>query len=826
MKIREAVKGMRKDKHNKLPENSYFLSDTAVVCYPRKHYGDSRYPYYRDGLVMFAHTSGYIDCVEGMFNVFRCAYYNEDTPVCFYAGEQMQNGFFPISVTGAARQLCEPMQMERYVVFTPVCAWYIAETAQAVYAVRVFVDADKHLHFSLGAVNLGKERSIYLSSFFEPMLSYDDAEGFYHRMIKYGEHFENGNYLMHSRNTSDDCLAIRVSVEGNVCARHYTTAKKTFLARGGANLTNAGALAAGQYTENISKTNTTDIPCVSDMIHFSMKTGDFAQISYEMLVCDVYETAFKFAIQPTEMPEIDAAVYHAFEVEHKVFETMDIRFSKMHDTILESDVLNNFLKCVQRQVSFCALGKNYAGPMLGIRDVFQQLETALIWQPTEARRQMVRVMDSILSTGRAPRQISFPTREKPIPDMDLRPFIDQGFWIISTFHTYLSYTDDTSILNENCGYYCAKDTFGPLEKTEERDSVLEHLIRIMDYLIENIDENTGCVHALWGDWNDALDGLGKTQDPDREFGTGVSVMATEQLYLAFTQMCDILQYVGGYTERLASYQAKQKQLVEDFRSYAVDEQDGNVRILHGWGDKRAYLVGSFCDYDGKARLSLTSNAFFAISGLSDCFPELKESVSNNLLSMDSKFGLLTFDTAFATYASEVGRISTITPGTFENRCVYTHASLFGIMALFAMGHAEQAWKLMEKAMVITHDSPTKTTFAMPNSYCYNEEYFADGDSMNDWYTGSGTVLLKAIVRHALGIMPNPNGLLIIRPSYLPAECVNISLHMKGIQMQLEYTFRDGICSIACNGRRLEPQYDRTSDSWRIYLSNANLKAIF
>ncbi len=39
----------------------------------------------------------------------------------------------------------------------------------------------------------------------------------------------------------------------------------------------------------------------------------------------------------------------------------------------------------QRQVSFCALGKNYAGPHIGIRDVMQQLESSLIWQPKESR---------------------------------------------------------------------------------------------------------------------------------------------------------------------------------------------------------------------------------------------------------------------------------------------------------------------------------------------------------------------------------------------------------------------------------------------------------
>ncbi len=58
-----------------------------------------------------------------------------------------------------------------------------------------------------------------------------------------------------------------------------------------------------------------------------------------------------------------------------------------------------------------------------------------------------------------------------------------------------------------------------------------HMIRIMDYLLENRDHgNTKCVLALYGDWNDALDGLGRSQDPNKEYGSGVSVMATLQVY--------------------------------------------------------------------------------------------------------------------------------------------------------------------------------------------------------------------------------------------------------------------------------------------------------
>ena len=821
-KITEAVNNLVKTSDNSLPDNSFILDENAVLCYPRK-YGDTRYPYYNDGLVMFAHSGGYIDCVEGMFNIFRIQHYNEDTPVCFYAGEPTSEGFFPVSVTGAARQLFEPCVLKRYTVYTPVCVWYITECTEAVYALCATVDKDKHLRFSFGALNTGSNRQIYLASFFEPMLSFDDAEGFYHRMIKYGEHFENGSYVMHSRNKANDCLSIVSRTYGEVTDCYFTTAKKCFLGIKGGNLTNAVSLKNGCPTEQISKTNTTDIPCANDFVHFDFKRDSFVSLEYDMLVTDDLAKAFDFANSGASEAFSDLNIKTLLDYEKAKTDKLNVSFGKWKDETINSNVFNTFIKFVQRQVSFCALGKNYAGSMLGIRDVFQQLETSLIWQPDESRNQIVRVMNFILDSGRAPRQISFPTAEKPIPDMDLRPFIDQGFWIISAIHTYISYTNDKTLLDEICTYYTAEATFGPLSESGQKDSILCHLIRITDNLISNIDASTGCVRALWGDWNDALDGLGKTDNPDEEFGSGVSVMATEQLYLSLGQMCELLEYVGGYEETSARYNHIRNKLAKNFRKFAVETSGDKSRILHGWGDKRAYLVGSICDYDGKDRLSLTSNAYYAVSGLCELYEELNDGISNSIMSMDSKYGLMTFSEPFDGYASEVGRISTITPGTFENASVYIHASTFGIMALFAMGRSKEAWEMLCKAVVVSHLNTTKTTFVMPNSYCYSEEYSSDGDSMSDWYTGSGTVLIKELIRYGFGIMPSPGGITIAPPSYMPSDGASVELYIKGVKVCIEYVATGEGRKIIINGDEALTEFDSVMRTSKIFIANENIK---
>ena len=116
------VNALRKTKDNTLPDNSYFLDDGSVLCYPRK-YGDSRYPYQTNGLVLFAHTNGYIDVTEGMFNVFRQAHYNEDTVIGFFGGLKKEDSYMPVSITGAAQVYGD--SFNRYTVFTPTAVYYI-----------------------------------------------------------------------------------------------------------------------------------------------------------------------------------------------------------------------------------------------------------------------------------------------------------------------------------------------------------------------------------------------------------------------------------------------------------------------------------------------------------------------------------------------------------------------------------------------------------------------------------------------------------------------------------------------------------------------------
>ena len=812
----EKVHQLKKDKSNTLPENSFFLDEDEIVCFSRSG-GDSRYPYYNDGLVIFAHSNGYIDCNESDFDIFSAANSFVDANIAFFAGEKKGEYFTPVSITGAARQLFED-GIQRYTVFTPACAYYITETADAIFAVRMHVDDNKHLRFSVCAINLGEKRDLYLCAYFEPTLKHD-------LLYKYSERVSNGGYVVTTTTEGIDCLAIRTKVEGEVSKRYFTTARNTIVGGKGRNLTNAEAFKQGCFSREVPKMNMVDAPVACDMIHFDLDNDGFAQMSYEMILLHDKEEAKKSAALDIDVENEEKRLVEKNRQKKEMLDHTIINLGNWHNAKVHPDVLNKFLRCVRRQVSFCALGKNYASPYLGIRDVFQQLELSLIWQKKESRAQIVRVMNYILEDGRPPRQTAIPMHEGDIPTMDLRPYIDQGLWIVSTLHTYLSFTDDYSILDEECGYYKAEGTYGPLSFSADRDSVLAHLLRTMRFLISNIDEETGCLRALYGDWNDAVDGLGKTKDPEKEFGNGVSVMATLQLYLAFELMCEMLVKIGGYGDVISQYRALQEKVAQGIEKYAiVKNEDGFARMSHGWGEDRSFYIGSFKDHDGESRISLTSNAFYAISGIFDRLPEYKEDIVKNIMSLDSRFGLLTFSKAFLPDSPEVGRICRLTPGTYENLCTYVHAGMFGISALFMLGHPKDAWNELEKAMVISHDKVTMTTFVMPNSYCIDGAYDYDGESMGDWHTGSGAVLIKNFIKYGFGIEPSMDSVKIIPASYLPTDTASITLSIADKEITMNYENRGiGERQMYFNGEKLELDFDSTRNTPYAVLPKSALK---
>lgn len=822
LQIKESERKCQKD--CVLPQNAYYLNENEIVCKERK-FGVSRYPYDSDGLVLWAYSNGIIEACESTFNIFKPKYFCEEPSINFFGGILMADGTYsPIALFDTAKQLIEN-DINRYVVYSNKCVYYIADTEKVTFSLRIHTDDNKHMHFSFNAFNKTKENvSIYMLSMFEAILRHKEDEMFWDRMTKFSNRYGK-DYTLKS---NSDCLIVKSKVSGGKINSEYHTVAKSDIIGGRKTVINADCLVSGRFMNEHTAMNTVDLPIAADMLNVELKPYDAIRCEFDLSYYHSTGEAESALSQSIDIDSIDRALDIASKIERKEFDNLKISFKDWNGNI-EAGLLNKFLRSVQKQVSVCALGKNYAGHLIGIRDVMQQLEGSLMWQPEKSRQKIINALNYILEDGRPPRQFSVPSRDSIMPEMDLREFIDQGVWIISTVYSYLAFTDDYSILDEKCSYYVVdEENTYVIRKSENCDTVLEHLIKIMAFLSRNLDYEYGsnCLRALYGDWNDSINGLGRTDDTNRKFGSGVSVMASLQFYHNCKEMIEILSKIKKYEDKIPEYKMYRKNIEAGLFKYAIDtDSQGNRRIIHGWGDKFSYKVGSFSDPDGVPRLSSTANSFWAISGMIKRDKSLKSVIKEAFDSLDSKYGLLTFDKPFGPEIErEVGRICGITAGTYENSASYVHAAMFAVMALFAIGESERAWKELEKSSVISHKNCSMTSFVMPNSYCYNPEYGIDGESMGDWYTGSGTVLIKEIVKYGFGINPDLNGVRIALPKFMPCKDAQISINIKDRVINVSYHNRGkDLRQIVIDGKVVEASFDDIAETIVIYLPSIDLK---
>lgn len=788
-----------------LGENTYFLNDDRILCLPRKN-GVSRFPYGKDGFTAWVYSSGYISINESTFYLFLPSEEGKEPYMAFFAGEKRKdNTYNRISLLGGASNL-EDQTIKRYVVYEKTAAYFLVESKNNQYGVRIYVTDEKKVVISLIALhNSTKEIEFYFSSFMNALFKYSDRETMETKWFKKCT-FENNKFLFESHEDLDRTThvlnygVIQRCLLDNVQTIHNTTSRSIYAGGKENSIAVSTALLKGQFDIEKNVTHFTDTAAAGDIIHYHFKGKDYTREDYFINFCHDQETYNNLVnYDNTNFPTDE----YLNNLRKKLFKKensssmLKFKFSNWNNQKINDKTLNTFLKFVQYQTEYCGLAKNSGALFLGVRDVMQQIDAALMWNPKDCRAKILEVLDYIDPSGNPPRQYSIPPKGA-IPRMDLRPFIDQGVWIISAVYNYISYTNDYSILKEKVGYYERQKTGGVL-RSKIIDTVLDHLLRIMDYLITHIDPKTKCLRAMYGDWNDALDGLGVSNKKDEEYGNGVSIMATLQLYKNLEEMVDLLERIGRYPDLIKLYISTHQDIIYGLQKHAIKSNGKDKKIIHGWGQDQSYEVGGWNDVDNLSRDSLTANAFYIISGMNQHNLLSNDDILKAYQNLDSKYGLRTFAPHFEPGVNGVGRIVNLPKGTAENGATYIHATLFGILSLFKINEGELAFEQLEKVLPLTHDILSTSPFIMPNSYSYNEDSMMDGESMSDWYTGSANTLIKVLVRGLFGINPTLNGIILDPSNYFRSEYASLSLKIKNSLLNIEFNGNKKVSIIEIDG---------------------------
>lgn len=831
-------------REKEMPGKAFFISENNILALPRED-GDCRYPFGENGFNYWAYASGYIHSNEGLFSPYLRASEGQEPKIAFFGGFKGEENYrvFPIL---SVPVMDTDVKAERYTVFRKASAYYVTEAEGVTFTVRTFVDSDRKMYFTILAENHSEEeKTFFISSYFNPFLKNAVMEGAENRWFRQGnvvskkegqnlnnflievyEERERGamapNYGVFTRNIELGEGAKLIKVE-------ETSSRNDYVGGVRSSLHTPKALYTGTFGQTKQVTTFTEVAVAADMIHLNLEPKATVRLDVVMTYCfedEDMEVAITTVPNPAQIDEMEETLIKEETVRQ---EGLKVTFGEPLEGEIKEEVLNAFFEHLKKQVEFCSVIKGYIQlstfSLIGIRDVYQALEGLVFWQPEVAREKMLEGLNFIQPDGRCPRQYSLPRFEGDTPNMDLRPFIDQGVWIISTITTYLRFTQDFDFLKEACGYYdFVNDKAHLAKRLDQESTVLQHMFEIMEYLLTNRDhEFTKCVCALYGDWNDALNGLGVSNRKDREYGTGVSVMATLQVYQNCHEMIELLSLLDevNYADKIADYKKAMMEMEEGLLKYAIIENEqGDKRIVHGWGDERSYLVGSYNDPDHVARDGITSNAFWVLSGLYDKDMSIKETILGAYDRLTSKYGLKTFEPHFEKGTPGVGRIPNLPKGTAENGAAYIHASAFGIMSLFRMGETKRAWDELTKSLPFTHETVSVSPYVMPNSYGQNEDKQIYGESMQDWQTGSSNVVLKTLIRFIFGIEPHYKGIWIQPSLNIPFETMDFEIKIRETQVKLHYVNKqNGIRQFMLNGEVVKGIYDDVMKLEKLWLDN-------
>lgn len=331
-------------------------------------------------------------------------------------------------------------------------------------------------------------------------------------------------------------------------------------------------------------------------------------------------------------------------------------------------------------------------------------------------------------------------------------YSDGPTWIAPTVAAYLKETGDRSLLDEVVPW---------LDQGEA--TVFEHMLRGIRHLSEDLGVH-GLVLAHEGDWNDSLNWMGKR-------GKGESVWTSMSLFYS----CNVVAEMARDFLDDPMLEAEMLERAEKIR-LAIEEHgwDGDW-YLAGWSDF-GNPVGSKTNKEGK--LFLNTQTWASLTGiargerLAKCWKAVDEI-------LESQHGSLTLWPHYTARDENVGRVTMLLPGMYENGTPYCHGTAFKIVADLLAGRPDQALKSWYKVMPDNPEHPSSISGCEP--YAFTNQYLGPGnaragETINGWITGSAGWMFRAVLEYFCGIQPGYQGL-DVKPC-LPSGWNNVSVRRK------------------------------------------------
>lgn len=449
---------------------------------------------------------------------------------------------------------------------------------------------------------------------------------------------------------------------------------------------------------------------------FTLRPGETKEIDLLFGISGSREEARNTAFERLNREAVEREFDRAQEYCYRKYGSLSVRTP---DEKI-NHIMNNWVK---KQADFCIVGKK------GVRDNLQIAAALLNYRQDKAKEEILECLRHQFSDGHA--VLTW------YPYDDTR-YSDQPFWIIWAVCRLVRETGDFALLREHVSW-----------QDGGRATVLSHVKAAVNRLLADKGRN-GLVRIYFADWNDALN---ITTDPEAE-----SVMLSCQFCLALKELEGLMRAYGDeeYAETLAAeYEALKNSINEN-------AWDGGwyMRAL-----SRTENIGAK-DSSG-SKIYLNAQVWAVLAGVADetRLPLVLQAVDG----MEHDFGFPLNMPPYTEYSPDVGRMSGMLPGLFENGGVYCHATGFKMLMDCAVGRGSKAAETLKKIMPDSEKNPSMQSGAEPyvftNCYATHPGYY--GKSYQSWTTGTSAWCLMGLYEGIMGVKSDYDGLRI-EPCF-PAE---------------------------------------------------------